>query len=409
MRFSRIMIWRTNTLVNRAPLICALLLSAVPLAGAESDVATATYNSSAAAMLAGGQLDKLTQAIATYADIRANGGWQSVPVASSTLRAGQRDTTVRTLRRRLRLTGDYMAEMGADPLLFDASLTLALQRFQRRHGLYADGRISNLTVDALNLSVEARIAELEYARAAWTALSSQTSTKSVWVNIPEAEIAALADARIALRMRVVVGHPSRPTPQLSSQINRVIVDPYWNVPQSIALQDLLPRQQADPQFFSRKGIRVYANWQDDARELEPAAIDWAALGNTHFPYRLRQDPGPENSLGRYKFDFPNDFDVYIHDTPSRVLLGLSMRSLSSGCVRVEDSAALARWLMGDMPNVERQLAIDANRRTRGIRLPYPVPVNFVYLNAWVGAADGAVQFRRDIYGLTLATDLTAAR
>jgi murein L,D-transpeptidase YcbB/YkuD len=299
--------------------------------------------------------------------------------------------------------------MGADPLLFDASLTLALQRFQRRHGLYADGRISSLTVDALNLSVDARIAELEYARTAWTALSPQTKAKSVWVNIPEAEIAAVADAQIALRMRAVVGHPTRPTPQLSSQIKRVIVDPYWNVPQSIALQDLLPRQQADPQFFSRKGIRVYANWQDTARELEPAAIDWAALGNTHFPYRLRQDPGPENSLGRYKFDFPNDFDVYIHDTPSQALLGLSMRSLSSGCVRVADSAALARWLMADMPNVERQLAIDANRRTRGIRLPYPVPVNFVYLNAWVGAADGAVQFRRDIYGFTLAADLTVAR
>jgi murein L,D-transpeptidase YcbB/YkuD len=297
--------------------------------------------------------------------------------------------------------------MGADPWMFDTGLQAALISFQQRHGLHADGIVRGQTLEVLNLSPQTRIAQLQHAMHSWAeqqaADAKQTSAARVWVNIPEASVTAIANNEIALHMRAVVGHPTRPTPTLSSAISRVIVNPSWTVPPSIAGADVLPRQISDPDYLHDNGFRVFAGWRDDQPELDPATVNWGALDDARFPYRLRQNPGPKNSLGRFKFDFPNRHDVYLHDTPVPALLGLSVRSLSAGCVRVESPDALAAWLVGEATDMHEKLATaaaDMAYRTRAFKLRAVVPVDLVYLSAWV-SANGQVNFRRDIYQLSL--------
>jgi len=361
--------------------------------------AEAIASTSAAAMLAGGQPALLDVAISRYRQIAADGGWPELP-EDIRLAVGTRDPQVRALRQRLRISGDYQAEMSADPLSFDGGLLEALLNFQRRHGLRPDGNIAGQTLAMLNLSVDDRIAQLQHARASWDALPDEgNADKRVWVNIPEATVAAIANDNIELLLRAVVGHPTRPTPELSSEIGRVVVNPAWTVPQSIAGADLLPRQLENPDYLQQHGFRVFTSFSDDSSEVDPAQIDWSRVARDRFPYRLRQDPGSNNSLGRYKFDFRNEHDVYMHDTPSQVLLGLSVRSLSAGCVRVQNPDTLAQWLYADdkrMQQVVLRAAEDPQYNTRAFVLRKKVPVDFVYLSAWV-SADGQLNFRSDVY------------
>ena len=380
--------------------VCALLLS-FPLLADEY--------SSAAALLSGDQVGRLELALRDYEAIEAaaaEAGWPSLP-ADTQLYYGLRQPTVRILRQRLRLTADYTADMGADPWLFDAGLQAALIGFQQRHGLHPDGIVRGQTLVALNLSPQIRIAQLQHAMHSWAeqqaADAKQTPAARVWINIPEASVTAIANDEIALHMRAVVGHPTRPTPTLSSAISRVIVNPSWTVPPGIAGADVLPRQISDPNYLHDNGFRVFAGWRDDQPELDPAKVNWRALNNAHFPYRLRQNPGPKNSLGRFKFDFPNRHDVSLHDTPVQALLGLSIRSLSAGCIRVENPDALAFWLVGEVADTREKLATaaeDMAYRTRAFKLRAVVPVDLVYLSAWV-SANGQVNFRRDVYQLSL--------
>lgn len=354
--------------------------------------------SSVTAWLAGDQPERLEAELLRYELIRDMGGWQPLPV-SLRLQLGARDARVPDVRARLRATADLSGEMGADPLRFDAALEDAVAAFQQRMGLAATGRLDRQTLDELNVPVEQRLAQLTQALDAWRALQPPAAgvDAHVWVNVPEAEVAGVRSRKVDLRMRAVVGHPSRPTPVLSSAITRVIVNPAWSVPESIAAQDLLPRQRANNEFFAARGIRVFQGWSATAPELDPRTVRWDTVDPARFPYRLRQDPGPGNSLGRYKFDFANSYDVYLHDTPSTLLLDLSVRTLSSGCVRLADAAALASWLANDTAAAIRQFARTSETDTRAFPLPKAVPINIVYLSAWVDPETGILQFRRDVY------------
>jgi murein L,D-transpeptidase YcbB/YkuD len=199
-------------------------------------------------------------------------------------------------------------------------------------------------------------------------------------------------------MRTIVGRKRRPTPVLSSRITYLEINPYWYVPPLIARKDLLPKIQANPEFLVRQNFRVFDSWDDNAREINPAAIDWSTLSEDHFPYRLRQEPASHNALGRVKFMFPNELSVYIHDTPSKGLFKRSSRPFSSGCVRVEEPMELVSLLLNrkDWDQARLSDAVASNQR-QVIILDEPVPVHLIYLTAWV-AADGETHFREDIYG-----------
>jgi murein L,D-transpeptidase YcbB/YkuD len=377
---------------------CAVL---VILCGINTVHAADPARSSAAAWLAGDQVEQLDQAIAWYTEIRDQGGWSPLP-EGPLLSAGMRHADVPLVRRRLRFTRDYTGEMDADPLLFDTRLSAAVEHFQLRYGLPGSGTLDRLTRSFLNVPVNDLLAQLVYARADWLELTRNslvdTGQQRVWVNVPEALVSAIRGSQVELTMRAIVGHPSRPTPTLSSRINMVVVNPSWTVPRSIAVANILPRQLRDKNFLARNHIRVFKGWADDAPEIDPKTVDWGLLSTTNFPYRLRQDPGPDNSLGQFKFDFPNKYAVYLHDTPAPGLLDLSYRSLSSGCVRVAAPEELARWLLGQNSQVLLSQSLQGARNvTHGIRLTESVEIDVVYITAWVAPGEGTVQFRRDIY------------
>jgi len=337
----------------------------------------------------------VVRAIAAYKQIAKQGGWARVPDGER-LEEGVRDARVALIRKRLIATGD-MEEGGGEPSLFDRRLVEGLRRFQLRHGLPPDGTAGHATIAAMNVPVAMRIRQLEVNLQRLNEAAPRLGRRYVFVNIAGQEVEAVESGRIALRKRVIVGKEDRQTPEYSSRINSVTLNPYWNVPQSIAVKDLLPKIKADPRFLERMGIRVL-KWSNGAeREVGPTGVDWSSPAVTS-RYRLRQDPSRLNSLGTVKVNFPNPYSVYLHDTPVKSLFSRGERNFSSGCVRVEGVRDLAAWLLagtGDWSRARIDAAISGGEHVEAA-LTAPVPIYMLYLTAWVGG-DGAVNFRSDVY------------
>ena len=200
-------------------------------------------------------------------------------------------------------------------------------------------------------------------------------------------------------MKVIVGRPFRKTPVFSRKMTFLVFNPYWNVPHKLAVEDLLPKQSEDPEYLQSKGFKVYADWSAGAEELDVEEISWAELNEYNFSYRLRQQPGKLNSLGRIKFMLPNPYAVYLHDTPSRHLFDKPVRMFSSGCIRVEEPIRLANFLLHEKQGWSEtgvQEAIDSERN-HAVTLPEKLPVYLIYLTTWVDD-QGRAQFRDDVYG-----------
>jgi murein L,D-transpeptidase YcbB/YkuD len=195
----------------------------------------------------------------------------------------------------------------------------------------------------------------------------------------------------------VVGDLQHPTPIVQARLEAVVLNPKWNVPASIAAREILPRLRENRRYLAENDIVIV-----DRRESDPfgLAVDWSAISAEAFPFRLQQQPGPDNPLGRIKFDVPNRFDVYLHDTPTRALFARPQRTASHGCIRVERAAALAVHVLADAAGrftPERlEEAIEAGGSPR-IPVARPLPVYILYWTAFVGP-DGLVQFRDDVYG-----------
>ena len=343
------------------------------------------------------EYDALRRALARYRTLEGTGGWPSVPEGTK-LEEGVTDPHVPRLRQRLRATGDLSAvPPTADSLTFGAPLHQAVTRFQERHGLAVDGVVGPATRAALNVSVEARIQQIEINLERWRWLPPDLGALHVRVNIAGFDLRVVENGADRLRMRVVVGQAYRQTPVFSDQISYLVFNPYWHVPHSIATKDKLPDFQQNPSRVSTEGFEVFRGWGADAAQVDPSTIDWRALSASNFPYRLRQRPGPQNALGEVKFMFPNPHSVYLHDTPSRSLFGRAERSFSSGCIRVEHPLDLATILLRPNEGWTRT-RIQAAVRTdteQTVPLAQKVPVHLLYWTAW--AEDGTVHFRRDVY------------
>jgi murein L,D-transpeptidase YcbB/YkuD len=337
----------------------------------------------------------LQQKLAEYRGIAARGGWPEVP-AGATLRVGDRDARVAVLRERLRVTGDLAAEAPAPVFadLFDAPLLVAVQAFQERHALAADGIVGPGTLAALNVPVAARIDQLRLTleRARW--VGDDTPGEVVVVNIAGAEVFVARDGVVTWWRRAVVGKEARQTPVFRGTMSYLELNPTWTIPPTILRQDVLPKVRRDRGYLAANHIRVL---DLKGRPVDPGAVDWNARS---FPYVLRQDAGPDNPLGLIKLMFPNRHDVYLHDTPARAsIFAQSRRTFSSGCIRVEDPFELAAIVL-DEP--ERWTAASlraslADGKTRRVSLKRPWPVLLLY---WTAALDarGRVRFLPDVYG-----------
>ncbi|MEZ5333652.1 MAG: L,D-transpeptidase family protein [Thermoanaerobaculia bacterium] len=338
---------------------------------------------------------RMVEALARYRTLAAEGGWPAVP-AGETLEPGATDPRVLAVALRLHATGDLRA--GHEGELYDEELAEAVRRFQARHGLEPDAKIGPKTLDAMNVSAADRAHQIELNLTRWRWLPQELGERFVLVNIPSFDLWVFEGTEPVMQRRVIVGRSYRRTPVFSDLIRYIVFNPSWEVPPSIAVQDKLPLIQKDPSFLAQQGFKVYSGWGAEG-PIDPATVDWSALTRRSFPYRLRQDPGPLNALGRVKIMFPNRFNVYLHDTPARELFRQSDRDFSSGCIRVEQPLDLAELLLRGAPGWDRA-AIDrtvASNKTVTVSLPEPVPVHLQYWTSWVDA-DGEVQFRRDLYG-----------
>jgi murein L,D-transpeptidase YcbB/YkuD len=339
----------------------------------------------------------LRRALAVYRGIASRGGWPEVP-AGPTLKKGSRGSRVSALRRRLETTGELAPQPAADIEIFDDALEAAVRLFQERHGLDVDGLAGRKTIAAANVTVQERIQQIKVNMERWRWLPRDLGERHILVNIASFALQAFEAGKSVLDMRVVVGRDYRQTPVFSDLMTYLVINPYWNIPPTLAIEDKLRLIIEDPAYLAENNIRIVKGWDDDAIEVDPADVDWAEMVPEDFPYRLRQDPGPTNPLGRIKFMFPNEFNVYLHDTPSRELFHSSTRAFSSGCIRVEDPVGLAEYLLRGDPEWTRPaivLAIGAEERT-AVHIPEPIRVHLLYCTAWLGA-DGVPNFRGDIY------------
>lgn len=332
------------------------------------------------------------QAISQYSSLVSQGGWPRVPDTKK-LQLGVTDPDVQILRQRLIISGDLAAEAGISSS-FDTYVDAALKRFQRRHGLPADGTTGKYTYAAMNVSAPVRLGQLQTNL---QRLRSQPDLgrRYVLVNIPAAQIEAVEDGRVVLRHTAIVGKIDRQTPIVNSKINEIVVNPYWTAPESIIRKDIIPLMRKDPEYLTKNGIRIFG---PDGQEIPPSQIDWST--EEAAKYRLRQDPSKINAMSSVKINFPSPDGVYMHDTPSQSLFNKLMRFDSSGCVRVQNVRDLVTWILKNTPGWDRRRFEDTIRggENTPVNVADPVPVHFLYVSAWSTGA-GVVQFRDDIYAL----------
>ncbi len=335
----------------------------------------------------------LVSALARYRAMAANGGWIVVD-AGPTLRKGESGPRVAQLRLRLQREGDLTATRAAAPDFFDDELEQAAMRFQRRHRLDADGAVGQQTLAALNVTVAQRIDQIRVNLERARVLQDIPPT-AVVVDIAGFEVSLFRDGQRLLRSRAQVGRPYRSTPVFRDTIRYIEFNPTWTVPPTILQKDVLPAIKRDPGYLRGRNMQVLTR---DGTVVSPASVNWQDYPQRGFPYIIRQQPGPNNALGRVKIMFPNEHMVYLHDTPSRDLFNRSERTFSSGCIRVEKIEELVALLLDD-PQRWSRAEIDATieaRHTRRVSLATPVPIYLVYWTVQV-EDDGEVHFKRDPY------------
>jgi murein L,D-transpeptidase YcbB/YkuD len=326
------------------------------------------------------------------------------PAPQRSLHRGEPFAAAPLLRACLLAFGDLDAAAAPplDAATYDDALAAAVQRFQARHGLAADGVFGRATVEALSVPIQLRIRQIELALERLRWLPDLGGERVIALNIPMFRLSTWDGAgttQPALRMRAIVGRALvTQTPVFSAMMRAVVFRPYWHVPRSILLGEILPALERDPGQLQRLDLEIVDGERDEARTvpLTPETLARLRQGTL----RIRQRPGPGNSLGLVKFDFPNAAGVYMHGTPAVGLFARSRRDFSHGCVRVEDPAALAEWVLRDDGTWDRtriDAAMHAATSTR-VALSTPIRVVLFYTTAAVAADDATVHFADDIYG-----------
>lgn len=361
---------------------------------------------------------KLRETLAQHRELAARGGWPQFPPGFD-LRPGDQDERIPQLRVRLQATGELAPPppksvasgkktknkkepqpIPSESHIYDTTLVQAVKRFQKRHGLVADGIIGGGTFAALNVSIETRIRQIIANMNRWRELPAHLGARYIAVNIPNFTLDVIENEQVALHMKVVVGKmvEERNTPTLTATMTHLVLNPYWHVPKSIAEKELFPLSKKDPQYFAQNNFTVH-RVPIEKQERDPHATEGSTIAKTVYRYVLKQEPGPKNALGRVKFIFPNSYGVYLHDTPAKDFFNRSVRTYSHGCIRVEKPIDLAEYLLRDSEKWTRSaiLATIGQRKEKKVLLPETIPVYIQYWTAWVDDK-GITQFRNDIYG-----------
>ena len=301
-----------------------------------------------------------------------------------TLKPGQTHPAVRILRTRLGFEGDSP--------VFDVGLAERVKALQAGNGLEADGVIGAQSRRLLNRSAAELVDLLRVNLERWRWMPDVLEPRRIEVNIPEFRLRAIAPEQAPLEMDVIVGKAYRRTPVFSGRMSYLVLNPYWEAPRKLVVEDLVPKFRANPELAQSMGFEVLEGWGEAQKPI--SQVDWARYGKASaFPYRLRQRPGLQNAMGRAKFMFPNPHAVYLHDTAYPELFAQQVRTMSSGCVRLQDPQALYVWLTGSAEGWPAHPG-DPVDRSRSLRSS--VPVHLQYWTAWVDP-QGRLQTRADVY------------
>lgn len=337
----------------------------------------------------------LQELLKNYRDIQRSGGWTSLE--GKHLKRGDAGKSVHALATRLHESGDLEAKKIDST--FTRTLKKAVEHFQLRHGLKPDGIVGPQTISELNISVDERIRQIVVNMERWRWVQPLSSGKYVLVNIPAFELYSYEDSKAKFQMPVIIGKEASQTVAFNDEIKYIVVNPYWNIPKSIASEEMLPKVKEDANYFIDREIEVGLDGKYDI--IDADTINWRNITTDNFQYTLRQKPGKENQLGTIKFIFPNKYSIYLHDTPYRNLFRRNDRQLSHGCVRVAEPYKLADFLLKKEDGITgekiKRLVRKHEKDDVWITLAEPVPVYIVYFTAWVDDA-GTAHFREDIYG-----------
>ena len=342
------------------------------------------------------------QALADYVELARTDHWEKLPDVTKPIEPGKGYAGVPRLASLLRLLGDLPADaqLPSDSQTYGGALVDAVKRFQRRHGLDDDGRLGAATIKQLNVPLQDRVLQLQLTLERWRWLPAQFSAPPIIVNIPDFRLRALdEDNKVVLDMRVVVGKAMRTqTPVFTREMTYVVLRPYWNVPPSILRGEIVPAIQRDRGYIASKNYEVTT---PDGKVVTSGQISDDVLAQLRAgKLAVRQKPGPSNALGLIKLIFPNEYNVYLHSTPSQALFARSRRDFSHGCIRVEHPAELAAWALRNNSGwtVERiKQEMQTGKDNVTVTLAQKVPVFIVYGTA-LAYANGEVHFSDDIYG-----------
>lgn len=337
--------------------------------------------------------DRLRNALTQYRSLAKRGGWPEIP-KGEVLKPEMEDERVPLIRKRLAVSGDYVGDTANPSTIYAGDIVDSVMEFQKRHGLEIDGVIGGNTLRQLNVTVEQRIAIMEYnlERRRW--MQDDYGRYYIFANLADQVLKVVRDEKTIHAELIQVGLPYHRTPVFTDEMEYIEMNPYWNVPKSIAVNELLPKLQQNANALGSQNFEVLSG----GNVIPAHSVPWYSYSKGNFPVRLRQKPGTKNALGRIKFMFPNNFNVYIHDTPSKSKFSKASRFFSHGCLRLKDPLKMAEVLLG--PQGWSRAKIDrtiAAKKRKVVKLDAKIPVHIAYMTAWVNK-DGSIHFRRDVYG-----------
>ena len=336
---------------------------------------------------------RLKEQLSKYRAIEKKGGFQLIITKKKQLSLGENDSCLVNVKQHLLLTGDLI--INDKSLIFTDTLSNALKLFQRRMGLAENGKIDKATILELNKPIDFRIRQimLNLERLRW--IPVEMENEYLLVNIPEFRLHIYENNKEVWVTNVVVGQAARKTSIFKGNMSQIILNPYWGVPTSIGNTEILAHLKRNRNYLAQNNMEVFSG----NKEVNANDINWNKY-TTSVPYNFRQKPGEDNALGKMKFMFPNNYHIYLHDTPSKHLFESTNRAFSHGCIRVENPLKLANYLLRNNPewNPQKVNEILQTDQQTGIRLKPAVPVYIAYFTAWVDV-NGQMNFRKDLYHL----------
>jgi L,D-transpeptidase YcbB len=328
----------------------------------------------------------LAKELQNWRTIVAKGGWQPIPAISKNVKPGERTgpAILTAVRNRLAAEGIPVTTTNASTDstksgattsgagVYDRDLAAAVAVFQQRHGINVDSALGTETIESMNVPASYRLGEIAANMERYRWLPRTFGTRYIFVNVPAFKLEAFDSGQKVLEMKVIVGqeYQDKATPVFADSMETVVFRPYWNVPPSIAEKEIFPKGS---DYIASQNMEVY---------------------NDHGRTAVRQRPGPKNALGFVKFLFPNDFNIYLHDTPNHELFDKDVRAFSHGCIRLEKPAELAQWVLG-WPADRVDQAMQDGPNNRSVRLPRKIPVYITYFTTYIN--NGQLYFGNDLY------------